>query len=969
MVTRKPLPQNAAVDPNTPAPAGSQKPLESIRRDLRAESDFESDSERSQPGATSQASKGGQAVTAAALPDDVPDALRPGKTSQYSEFKQEEEHVWGKSDVPPVTPAAKLPVEDLGAVPDVLRPGSGNLRPETNPFKRRATPTGSQDALDVAPMSLDPDAARASPSITPMSTGEPSKNPWQPALDEKRASPGPVLAETVADQDFGKEVWNPSQQPSRKGSQSGLAGSFALVSLAGEEEGSPDWDEVASPKETKPTLPPAPVGATDPELFEDRHAWDDDGSRAKGKAPGAPLASIRQDETGESWNLIDEPAPGQLSKQSTWENFFDADDNRDGTTSKTAEKAPALPPRTSTEEAVPPPPPRPADPSKSETYQIKNINWYDINAAKNPRRSPILVQNANGPCPLVALVNALTLTTPADTETALVDVLRTREQVSLDLLLDAVFDELMSSRRTSEDTDLPDVTELYAFLKGLHTGMNVNPRFVPTPEIVTAFKRTSLTHLHPSERDLLIPGTFEYTKEMRLYSIFSIPLIHGWIPAKEDAVYGAMSRQAQSYEDVQNLLFREEELEQRLSDQGLSEQEQELYQDILTINSFLSISATQLTSWGLQVICKAMKPGSIAILFRNDHFSTLYRHPQTSELLALVTDAGYSGHEEIVWESLVDVNGEHAEFFSGDFRIVGGAPDQLERASTNRFPGRVHSDTDWPAVGSSSGNAGWNTVQNKRNRRAAQDTDEPPMSPSHEQEDRDLALALQLQEEEEQQQRAEEERRRRESILSERYIEQQARQASPVIANRGGRGGAARGGRNVGTDSLVTPRRSSSGVVNIPVTTSGGAHDRGRTASVAVNSVRGGGGARGRDVQGVRPLVPPVTHRPTDEAGDEAPPSYEQAARQAPYTPPAGHPSHPASSPDRGGPAAQQEGVTGGGGGAPTGLRAPSGLRTASGAPALAAMGRGYRQGVPPSPARASASAGAGGRDKDCVVM
>ena len=40
--------------------------------------------------------------------------------------------------------------------------------------------------------------------------------------------------------------------------------------------------------------------------------------------------------------------------------------------------------------------------------------------------------------------------------------------------------------------------------------------------------------------------------------------------------------------------------------------------------------------------------------------------------MALVTDAGYSSHEEIVWESLVDVNGRDGELFSGDFRPVGG---------------------------------------------------------------------------------------------------------------------------------------------------------------------------------------------------------------------------------------------------------------------------------------------------------
>jgi hypothetical protein len=50
---------------------------------------------------------------------------------------------------------------------------------------------------------------------------------------------------------------------------------------------------------------------------------------------------------------------------------------------------------------------------RSETYQIKQINWHDASSTINPRRSPILIQNANGPCPLLALVNALIISTPA----------------------------------------------------------------------------------------------------------------------------------------------------------------------------------------------------------------------------------------------------------------------------------------------------------------------------------------------------------------------------------------------------------------------------------------------------------------------------------------------------------------------------------------------------------------------------
>ncbi|KAJ4306782.1 hypothetical protein N0V88_000149 [Collariella sp. IMI 366227] len=616
----------------------------------------------------------------------------------------------------------KMEVANAFDMPASLRPGP---KEETNPFKRKMSlsKSGASSQGDLrgqaAPPNIPPVPSLALEDFSQLNIND-NTNPWQPAIANTANTAPPVPR--LPDQESARDnVWD-SARPSRQPTPGPRSRSPALPSLP-VEEGSPGWE--VEPK--KPQTHPALITTADEEVLEDAHAWDDFGTVGKGKGPANP-PPVPGKAGADDWNLIDvDTRPGPPSRQDSWENFKDEDHPLKPAppAGKSVEHAPpALPPRNSAE--LPPiQPPRPVD--KNETYQIKNISWHDVTAAKNPRTSPILVQNANGPCPLVALVNALTLTTPAD----------------------------------KPDVPLPDVTELYGFLQGLHTGMNVNPRFIPAPEVVTAFKRTSLTHIHPSERTDMIPGTFEHTKEMALYSIFSIPLIHGWLPSKDDAVYEAFLRQAVSYEDAQNLLFREEELEDKLCNhhQGLSPEEQQIYQDILTIKSFLSISATQLTNFGLNVIRKAMKPGSVAILFRNDHFSTLYRHPQTQELITLVTDAGYAGHAEVVWESLADVNGESAEFFSGDFRLVGGANGQAAGQSAQTMPG------SWTDRNNNSDNSEWTTVQNSRRGRpqTAQKTTsatQPPL-PTHEQEDRDLALALQLQEEEDERARAEQERRRR----------------------------------------------------------------------------------------------------------------------------------------------------------------------------------------------------------------
>lgn len=137
-----------------------------------------------------------------------------------------------------------------------------------------------------------------------------------------------------------------------------------------------------------------------------------------------------------------------------------------------------------------------------------------------------------------------------------------------------------------------------------------------------------------------------------------------------------MSRTAQYYEDIQMLPFRRQEFEERVArGEALEPEEENTMADIQIIQRFVEIeNATQLSPFGLTQVSTKLTPGSVSILFRNDHFSTLYKHPQSHQLYTLVTDAGYAGHAEVVWESLVDVTGFNTEYYSGDFRPVGAGP-------------------------------------------------------------------------------------------------------------------------------------------------------------------------------------------------------------------------------------------------------------------------------------------------------
>ncbi|KAK2832008.1 hypothetical protein FQN49_006948 [Arthroderma sp. PD_2] len=300
---------------------------------------------------------------------------------------------------------------------------------------------------------------------------------------------------------------------------------------------------------------------------------------------------------------------------------------------------------------------------RSEVYDIRIVNWTD--GTTELRQSPFLVQNENGPCPLLALVNSLVLRSPLGAKTPLIRALHSRERISLGLLIQALFDELISSPDGNEE--LPDIEALSVFLTMLHTGMNVNPRLTPV--------------LHPPT-----PGTFLKTRDIELYSAFNLPLVHGWAAAPSSPTYEAMLRVAEYHDDIQLLHFKREDLETRaISTGSLSPNEEQLLKDIDTIQQFVTVdNPTQLSPFGLQHLERSLPSGSVCVLFRNDHFSTLFKHPLSNKLFTLVTDAGYASHAEIVWESLVDVNGTNSELYSGDFRPVGHGPSAPSQAPQPR---------------------------------------------------------------------------------------------------------------------------------------------------------------------------------------------------------------------------------------------------------------------------------------------
>lgn len=439
---------------------------------------------------------------------------------------------------------------------------------------------------------------------------------------------------------------------------------------------------------------------------------------------------------------------------------------------------------------------------QAETYAIRHINWIDFTGQL--RESPVLVQSRNGPCPLLALVNGLIMRSDRKAQPPIVRALQTRENISLGLLIQALFDELV----TYSNEELPDIEALSRFLTMLHTGMNVNPR-------LTLGSPTAL-------------GSFFETKDIQLYDSFKVPLVHGWIAEPKSGVHASMVRVAQYYEDIQLLQFRKEELEDRVFRNGetLTPEEELLMHDIQTIDQFVNIeNTTQLTDFGLDHLSKTLPPGSVSILFRNDHFSTLYKHPQSGQLFTLITDAGYADHAEVVWESLVDITGSKTEYYAGDFRPVGHGPS----APGPTEPSNLAS-------------------QRASSRSNVATTSSTPSQHTTEQEDADYAYALSLQFQEEAQQQQQQQQPNSRSFST--------RAASTAARNTGPAHRYSQSTASGSTSRLRNPSVSSSSLQSPPRRTN-----------------------ENNNLHNIAQDAPGATNNDEDIADDAPPPSYDQVAR------------------------------------------------------------------------------------------
>eukprot|EP01135_Chromosphaera_perkinsii_P008486 Nk52_evm54s1360 gene=Nk52_evmTU54s1360 len=396
-----------------------------------------------------------------------------------------------------------------------------------------------------------------------------------------------------------------------------------------------------------------------------------------------------------------------------------------------------------------------------QVYYIKRIKWEGVNGkterksasgaggGKNgPKVVPIVTQNENGPCPLIAIVNVLLLR-------GQLKLSDNADCVSFDYLLQLVTDRILSVQGregNSEEFKLNlerNIEDAFAILPKLNRGLDVNVKFTGIAD-------------------------FEYTTEFIIFDILDIDMYHGWIIDK-DAPETAKAVGKLSYNQLVEKIINAQTVRRSSLDAeaGVSTETNEgsnkLIQEGLLCADFLEKTASQLTFPGLYELNAAIKEGQLAVLFRNNHFSTLYK--TDGRLFLLLTDYGFL-REPVVWEVLDNIDGD-GDFVDGEFKLVNlKEPQPTEDADYLLALSLQEQDLqerENRERNAASGNNRAGQVSSLQANASCETPTDGSVPVSTTQSEQDMMFAMRLQEEEQRQ--LEEERRKQ--LLEERRREQE----------------------------------------------------------------------------------------------------------------------------------------------------------------------------------------------------
>ncbi|KAK6867228.1 Ubiquitin carboxyl-terminal hydrolase MIY1 [Candida tropicalis] len=266
-------------------------------------------------------------------------------------------------------------------------------------------------------------------------------------------------------------------------------------------------------------------------------------------------------------------------------------------------------------------------PQDSVQFPLKLINWK-LDSNHDLLSTPILLQEKNGLCPLIALCNTLLLNHDMQTnnksvsdedptyfannqerskeismdnfKSKLINKYHNQGKINLDEVLQYIADLLLVYIEGIEDRFKFTIDEFLSNLPKLHTGLNVNP--------------------------ILYSSEFQ--------------------------------------QDLDYLLHDDDD------------DDPQIHQNKEFLSKWLSLNQTQLTQQGIAELNDKLDTNEFIVFFRNNHFNTLFKKSE-NEFYLLLTDSSFVGSShtsnkssQIIWQSLNSVSGNDDLFFTGDFNPV-----------------------------------------------------------------------------------------------------------------------------------------------------------------------------------------------------------------------------------------------------------------------------------------------------------
>jgi len=263
-----------------------------------------------------------------------------------------------------------------------------------------------------------------------------------------------------------------------------------------------------------------------------------------------------------------------------------------------------------------------AEENKDLDNNIYHVKWISFSGSE----CGVITQNINGPCPLISIINVLSLRGRLKLPSSC-------QVISAEQLLEYLADLLINIQPDSLNAEQDfhhNMNDAIAILPKLQSGLDVNIRFSGVKD-------------------------FEYTPECIIFDLVGTGLYHGWLvdPQMEEVVLAVGNK---SYNQVVEYIITG-----RSSEDSLEEAK------ALLAEQFLEECASQLTYHGICELNSVMKDGQLAVFFRNNHFSTLCKNGDT--LYLLVTDQGFLDQADVVWETLDNIQGDTV-FVDQHFNLV-----------------------------------------------------------------------------------------------------------------------------------------------------------------------------------------------------------------------------------------------------------------------------------------------------------